>query len=544
MYQNYFGLQDNPFSLAPDPHYLYMSESHREALAHLLYGIQNDGGFVLLTGEVGTGKTTVCRCLLEQIPENTRTALVLNPKLTAAELLATICDELGIDYPQGNTSIKVFIDGINAFLLKAHGEGNNTVLIIDEAQNLSVDVLEQVRLLTNLETHRKKLLQVIMLGQPELRDMLERPELRQLAQRISARYHLQPLSKGEVQGYVGHRLAVAGMERPVFPPSTLDKLYRLTGGVPRVINALCDRALLGAYVKEQSTVSPFLLERAAAELFGELKTNPPPRPGRAVVKLLFLAIFLAAGALGAAYFSGNFPGREAPPIQAEEVPPAAKPEDPPQATKPEVSPRWSDLQLSPTSQLSAERALLGLWGLSQLPDGDKSMCSQAEENGLRCLSGRGSLGNLFRLDRPAVLELIDSKGEPLHATLIALDEQNVTLTPDGQSRVVLATTELLRHWLGEYTLLWRPPPGYRGVVHPGHRGPVVAWLERSIAPLFGRPPEPGPNPVYAGRLLEETRKFQEQEGLVKDGIVGPNTLIRLNSRINNNQPRLRPRNQG
>jgi general secretion pathway protein A len=533
MYQNYFGLKDNPFSLAPDPHYLYMSEAHREALAHLLYGIQNAGGFVMLTGEVGTGKTTVCRCLLEQIPENTKTALVLNPKLTACELLATICDELGIEYPEGNTSIKVFIDGINRFLLKNHGEGNNTVLIIDEAQNLSADVLEQVRLLTNLETNRKKLLQVIMLGQPELREILERPELRQLAQRITARYHLQPLSKEEIRGYVCHRLAVAGIERPIFPPSTMDKLYRLTGGVPRLINALCDRALLGAYVQEQIVVSPSLLERAAVELFGERKPNNNPRPRRTAARLLLLAIFLAAGALGAGYFSGNLSEKVQPSVPTEEVPQATKPADPP---------RWSDLTLSPTSQLSAEGALLGLWGLPQLLEGDKTLCSQAARNGLRCLSDKGSLGNLFRLDRPAVLKLIDSKGGQLHATLIALDEQKATLTFDGESRVLLATTELLQHWLGDFTLLWQPPPGYRGAVRPGDKGPVVAWVERSIAPLFGRQPEP--NPVFEGRLVEEVQRFQEREGLIKDGIAGPNTLIHLNSRTNDNQPRLKPGRQG
>jgi general secretion pathway protein A len=187
MYTEYFGLRDRPFSIAPDPEYLYMSAHHREALAHLIYGFQTDGGFVLLTGEVGTGKTTVCRCLLEQVPDDAEIAFVLNPKVSAAELLETICDELGIDYPERTTSIKVFVDAINRFLLETHAEGRKTVLIIDEAQNLSVDVLEQIRLLTNLETNKKKLLQVIMIGQPELRDLLKRQELRQLEQRVTAR---------------------------------------------------------------------------------------------------------------------------------------------------------------------------------------------------------------------------------------------------------------------------------------------------------------------------------------------------------------------
>ncbi len=269
MYKEYFGLKEAPFSIAPDPQFLYMSGRHREALAHLIYGMKTDSGFILLTGEVGTGKTTVCRCLLGQIPKDSEIAFILNPKLSVVELLATICDELRIDYPANNSSVKVFIDRINLYLLNAHAEGKRTVLIIDEAQNLSVDVLEQIRLLTNLETDKRKLLQVVMLGQPELNRLLERPELRQLSQRVTARYHLEPLAKDELEGYLTHRLAVAGVERPLFPQKTINKLYSLTGGVPRLINLLCDRALLGAYVKGENIVSPALLTQAAGEIFGK-----------------------------------------------------------------------------------------------------------------------------------------------------------------------------------------------------------------------------------------------------------------------------------
>ncbi len=217
MYNDHFGLHDHPFSIAPDPRYLFMSDRHREALAHLLYGIRNEGGFVLLTGEIGTGKTTVCRCLLEQLPADTRVAYIINPRLSALELLATICGEFGISCPEGNSS-KLFIDRLNVFLLDSHAAGRQSVLIIDEAQNLSAEVLEQIRLLTNLETNRRKLLQIILIGQPELRVLLARPDLRQLAQRITARYHLQALSKREVIKYVSHRLAIAGARKPLFPP--------------------------------------------------------------------------------------------------------------------------------------------------------------------------------------------------------------------------------------------------------------------------------------------------------------------------------------
>jgi general secretion pathway protein A len=232
MYQHYFGLAEAPFSIAPDPRYLYLSQRHQEALAHLLYGVSGDGGFVLLTGEVGAGKTTVCRCLLQQIPDSCDVAYIFNPKLTVEELLSTICVEFGIAYPSGNTSVKVFVDCINAYLLDAHARGRHTVLIIDEAQNLSTEVLEQMRLLTNLETNERKLLQIILLGQPELALMLERPELRQLSQRIVARYHLGPLSRSEVAAYVRHRLEISGAQRQLFPAALMGRLYRLSGGVP------------------------------------------------------------------------------------------------------------------------------------------------------------------------------------------------------------------------------------------------------------------------------------------------------------------------
>jgi general secretion pathway protein A len=273
MYKKHFGLKELPFSLAPDPRFLYMCNQYREALAHLTYGMNSNGGFILLTGEVGTGKSTVCRCILEQIPENFNIALVLNPKLTVKELLAMFCDELCIEYPKDNASIKVFIDLINAYLLDAHAKGRKTVLIIEEAQNLSIDVLEQVRLLTNLETSRQKLLQIILLGQPELKHKLSLPELRQLSQRITAHYHLGPLSKQEVSAYVQHRLKIAGARSKLFLPSSIGKLFRLSRGIPRVINMICDRALLGAYAQGRDQVDRSTLSRAAREIFRNTKAQ-------------------------------------------------------------------------------------------------------------------------------------------------------------------------------------------------------------------------------------------------------------------------------
>src|SRR5258706_3731451 len=279
MYMKFFGLKQEPFSIAPDPRYLFMSERHREALAHLLYGVNSGGGFVLLSGEIGAGKTTVCRCFLEQIPRRCNVAYVFNPKLTVSELLMSICHEFGIPYEHegpGVPTVKDYVDALTQFLLKTHAVGQNNVLIIDEAQNLSADVLEQLRLLTNLETNERKLLQIVLIGQPELRDMLARPELEQLAQRVIARFHLGALSEDETLQYIRHRLAVAGLGRTIpFERKALQRIHKLSRGVPRRINLLCDRALLGAYASGRPKVEVDIVDKAATEVFGPRELHAP-----------------------------------------------------------------------------------------------------------------------------------------------------------------------------------------------------------------------------------------------------------------------------
>src|SRR3954447_9223950 len=270
MYLSFFGLNEKPFAITPDPRYLYLSERHAEALAHLLYGINEAGGFVQLTGEVGTGKTTIVRSLLAQTPKNAEIALILNPKMTAPEFLLTICEELGIGVPDAATeSLKDLVDILSGYLLRAHAGGRRVVVVVDEAQNLAPSVLEQVRLLTNLETNTRKLLQIILIGQPELRELLARNELRQLAQRITGRYHLNPLTHEETAAYVRHRLRVAGATSDIFSPAALAEVHRLATGVPRVINVVCDRALLGAYSMDRHRVTPTLVRNAASEVFGK-----------------------------------------------------------------------------------------------------------------------------------------------------------------------------------------------------------------------------------------------------------------------------------
>lgn len=293
MYVDYFHLAEPPFSIAPNPHYLFMSNKHREALAHLVYGASG-GGFVLLTGEIGTGKTTLCRCLLEQLPETRDVAVIFNPKLTSRELMAAICDEFGLVYPRADASVKTLIDILNAYLLARHAEGRSAVLILDEAQNLKPDVLEQMRLLTNLETNEEKLLQIIMIGQPELRAMLDKPELRQLAQRITARYHLEALSRDETCEYVLHRLRRAGGRDSLFRKASLRRLYRLSGGVPRLINVICDRALLGAYLQGETKVAPGTVREAAEEVFGR-PDERASRPGTFAARIATIATILVGG---------------------------------------------------------------------------------------------------------------------------------------------------------------------------------------------------------------------------------------------------------
>jgi general secretion pathway protein A len=335
MYNHFFKLAQSPFSIAPDPRYLFMSERHREALAHLLYGIDGGGGFVLLTGEIGAGKTTVCRCFLEQIPVSCNVAYVYNSKLTVIELLKSICDEFDIGLPRLPTaaSVKDHVDALNGYLLMAHSARQNNVLIIDEAQNLSVDVLEQLRLLTNLETNQRKLLQIILIGQPELRSMLARPELEQLAQRVIARYHLGSLSESETVRYIAHRLSIAGLHAESsfptgpepFQPKVAKQVHRIACGVPRRINLLCDRALLGAYAEGKRQVNHRILRKATVEVFGEDHPDSWPRRRKRTFAGIAVLSIVVMGATWLIY--GNWGWKPITPVvsilaASEKAPPA------------------------------------------------------------------------------------------------------------------------------------------------------------------------------------------------------------------------------
>ena len=534
MYQSYFGLTEAPFSIAPDPRYLYMSQRHQEALAHLLYGVNAGGGFVLLTGEVGAGKTTVCRCLLEQIPESCDVAYIFNPKLTVAELLSTICLEFGITYPPGNTSIKVFVDCINAYLLEANARGRHAVLIIDEAQNLSADVLEEMRLLTNLETSQRKLLQIILLGQPELAAMLERPELRQLAQRVVARYHLGALTRTEIAAYVRHRLDVSGAPRPLFPAALMGQLYRLSGGIPRVINLLCDRALLGTYVQSKERVDRATLAQAAREVFHQ----PTAGRGKMTRALLAALILVAGGALAWAVYQQEPRETKAVTMQpthaAAAVPiQAASPASDSKPALPETL-VWSEVEPGSRSKGSAYAALFRAWGVDYRGD---DACKQAEGLGLRCRAARGGLDDLRQFNRPAVLQMRDALGQYHSATLIGLDDKTATFATGTKTRTV-ALGALAAQWSGHYTLLWRMLPDAPRTIRPGERGPAVQWLSKQLAQVQGRAGAPATDPVFDDALVRRLKQFQLAQGLVPDGTLGPQTLARLSSVADQAAPKL------
>lgn len=529
MYQSYFDLAEAPFSIAPDPRYLYMSQRHQEALAHLLYGVNGGGGFVLLTGEVGAGKTTVCRCLLEQIPESCDVAYIFNPKLTVAELLSTICAEFGIACLSDNTSIKVFVDCINAYLLDAHARGRHTVLIIDEAQNLSADVLEQMRLLTNLETNQRKLLQIILLGQPELATMLARPELRQLAQRIIARYHLGPLTKQEVAAYVRHRLEVSGTQRQLFPAALMGKLYRLSGGIPRIVNVLCDRALLGAYVQGKERVDRATLTQAAREVL-----HQPMAQRRITMRPLLAGLALLAGAALATTLYQSIAKPAAQAIAAAQT----KAESQTKADKPEavlpVTLEWPSAEPLARSKVLAYAALFRAWGADYQGE---DACRQAEGMGLRCRTTRGGLDELRQLNRPAVLHMRDNQGQEFYATLTRLDNKSATFTIGTATRTV-ALGGLAAQWSGHYTMLWRLPPVARKNLRPGERGPDVEWLSKQLAQVNGRAADTAADPVFDEAMVSQVKQFQLVQGLTPDGAVGSQTLMRLSGAADRAAPKL------
>jgi general secretion pathway protein A len=537
MYTAWFGLNEKPFAITPDPRYLYLSARHAEALAHLVYGLGEAGGFIQLTGEVGTGKTTTIRSVLARAPKNTDIALIINPRMSPVEFVQTICEELGLGLPdsaEGN--IKELVDVLNRYLLKMHAAGRRVVLIVDEAQNLSPEVLEQVRLLTNLETESQKLLQIILIGQPELRELLARNELRQLAQRVTARYHLDPLSADETAGYVTHRLRVAGAGAEIFPSSALSEVHRLSGGIPRVINILCDRALLGAYTREQRQVSRRLLRASASEVFDQ---RVAPNWLTPVAGTLGAALLLAAGY--AAWRLGPWNHRAAPAAATAAPAPGTAGAQPAAPVTPAVNlTSLAAVLAEPGAATSAEDALANLLQLwqGQLRIGADDACTQALQQQLECVSLRASLAELRELNRPAVLLLNASAPAVQHVLITELATDTAHLKV-GKREVDVSIADLSRSWFGDVILLWKPPTDTVSSLGRGAKGPAVRELRRRLlqwnnAVLVGEG-----SASFDDDLANLVEDFQKSHHLTPDGVAGLDTQLMLDSAIAlANSPRL------
>jgi general secretion pathway protein A len=534
LYNDYFHFSESPFSIATDPHFIYMSPRHQEALAHLLYGINFGGGFVALTGEVGTGKTTLCHCLLQKIPDDIEIALILNPKLNAVELLATICDELGIRYDKKQQSLKNLIDLLNRHLLDGHAAGRRTVLLIDEAQNLSLEVLEQIRLLTNLETNKTKLLQIILVGQPELKESLKRQDLRQLNQRITARYHLLPLTLNETRAYIQHRLSVCNGRPDIFKERAIAKIYRLSSGIPRMINILCDRALLGAYSSNTQIITPAIVTAAADETLAF--SAPKSAYLRPLLGLLFVACVGAA-----IYFHIHWPNNSNQKAIAPTIPyPTAwqKPEfvsqslqtlrqqplpvetfNPSPGDKPKTFADWID---NPAFTLSAAlTSALKRWN-TPIPEQSTVDCRFAEAAGLRCVFGQTSWKDILAFNRPAILEFsLPGKGK-FYALLTGL-RQNQTMI-HFEDNTAFPVADVLKHWDGYYLTLQPPPAPYGRVLRPHQTSDDVLWLRYLFTALDGKAEAVEQPRFYDDKLAARIMDFQHQYRLKADGKIGDMTL--------------------
>ena len=551
MYAQHFGLSQDPFSIAPDPRYLYMSERHREALAHLLYGVAGGGGasggtgggFVLLTGDIGTGKTTICRCFLEQIPPGCHVAYIFNPKLTVTELLQSICEEFHVAVAHAGTNpstVKDYIDALNLFLLQSHAAGHSSVLIIDEAQNLAPEVLEQLRLLTNLETNERKLLQIVLIGQPELRAMLARPELEQLAQRVIARFHLDALSEDESTQYIQHRLAVAGHSGALpFDRKSLQRIQRLTRGVPRRINLLCARALLGAWATGLQRVDRKVVDKAAAEVFGPQSTGATGVGARSVAVALGVVVVLVGATLAAFLLRSPQPKAQVALVASAPAPrtPASSPVAAQQPAARPVEDVDALLAQLPTDINLAWRELASVWKLSA---NDADPCQAAAAQQVLCYRNSILTVPLLRqLGRPGILTLQQGSGAPVYALLVGLGGQTATLRV-AQSLHTVRLVALGRLWRGDFATYWRAPPAYSGELREGSSGPAIERLAQQLDTLDGTSAsvDAAVPRVLDAAMRTRVRAFQRAQGLKPDGQPGPMTLMQIDAATGGTEPRL------
>ena len=534
MYLNFYGFREKPFNLTPDPRFVFLSKTHREAFAHLLYGISNRVGFIALTGEVESGKTTVLRALLSQLDsDHYRTALIFNPCLSPEVLIQTINREFGIPTDPSNRSS--FLDSLNVFLLQQNGEGRTVVLVIDEAQNLEASVLEQIRLISNLETDREKLIQIVLSGQPEFVQILKRNEMRQLSQRINVRYHLQAMDLPDTVHYINHRLGVAGGRGEViFSRRAIKRIYRYSRGLPRLVNAACDRALLAGYTKDTAKIGSWI---AAAGIRDMRKgTAAHSWKGRLILIPTFgaLAILLAAGVYFKRYgltdrFDVSWSVKATEELPSKD---AVVSVDHFSQTRTVGLGKVTEAQ----SARKAFNILASLWKVSPFPEsGNSNQFSEMEraalDRELRLYRFSGNLGALLRIDYPAVLELTVPGIQGKHfVSLVGMEKERLCIEPSIGGRRSLSFRELEKHWSGQSFLLWKDPLNLLRAIAPWSKGTHIRQLQELLreAGAYSKPL----TSVYDEETLSAVKKFQSSKGIDDDGIVGGQTLMLLYGSIN------------
>ena len=551
IYQQYFALSCEPFSIVPDPGFLYPSSQHRQAVAHLKYGLDREGGFVLLTGEVGTGKTTLTRTLIKRLPAHVRVAYVLNSTFDAADVLASICQELGIKLPKSSkTSLtKNCVDALNADLIESHAEGKKTLVVIEEAQNLSPEVLEILRLLSNLETATHKLLHILLVGQPELLETLAQKDQRQLNQRVVARFHLLPLAKTDVANYVNHRLHHAGANRAIFESSAMTALFKLTQGVPRLINLICHHALLAAYATGAKTVSAKLVKAAAVEIF-DIEKPKQKSSGILGWSLVFCAV---VALLAAAFYGDQFQSKTPLNVQSVEVPVKIENQDV-IASQPlivEVEPE--EIILEPELAIEPEifeasespvfsnpfAALFALWSVEVEPlFSEEEVYSVATENELGAEKLINlPLSELIELDRAGIVWVQDENNQLKSYVLTAIDSGTVHLQGvKGERQETLEW--LAENWNGAFLYLWHRPIDILSMRLGDKNSVALNWLQSRLLQI-----DDIYQPIITGGYFNEAvrlqvLKFQQQQDIRADGVVGQQTIMKINELTMSSLPRL------
>jgi len=531
MYQQYYALTELPFSIVPNSRFLYQSRRHKEAIFQIQAGLGEGGGFAMLTGEVGTGKTTIAKSILKTLAETTRAGLILNPTFSNIELLEAICDEFDLSY-EPNSSLKQLNQYIHQFLLDNHANGMQTLLVIDEAQHLSADVLEQLRLLTNLETDSHKLLKVLLIGQPELQQKLKMPQLRQLAQRMTGRYHLLPLNQDETRDYIKFRLTLAGGSPELFNAQSIKYIARQTHGIPRLINLVCDASLKQAYSLGEAQPSTATVQMACDDVMSFQTGSVPLTTDRALTKTsshtpLVASLLIGALLAGSAYWY-------TPTLVMPWVEQSIKQQYPQLENIEQHNLTFSsELKAILNQGIDQEAAvadLYKLWGYrASVLD---QLCLNNDDGLFRCQLDQASLDELVQANRPVVLSLqIDE--QPRFAILYSVVGNQVELLVKDQL-VSFDRQWLASIWQGQYRHIWQSY--WSETLKQGMSGEGVAQLDKALSQLLGEPESASAR--FDSEVKRKVELFQRWQGLSVDGIAGKKTLRLLEELSQQDAPTL------